>query len=249
MSIHAGKGERQVITFLLRFVFGDTFAEHAYFYKKPDAKKFIACLLHVASYGRVSKHADTSKLFVKNIRKKTYRVDEIEMYRLGCTKAQLYETLRRTPGAKAAHRHPDAAPLLIVPAPDDLGDAPAPLPPTLFDDSMSSMFGMFGDRCRPNFEDAWKTEIDAVGGANDLLDVDLDDMVAPSLETFDQRSEAKVAVEEMRIVERELETVANHVRGLVSRGILALSDDWKDLTETLDVMRQKVRTRRVAAEV
>ena len=62
MSIYAGMGERTRITFLLRFIFGDTFAEHAYFYKKPNAKKFIACLLHVASGGRVSKHADTSKL-------------------------------------------------------------------------------------------------------------------------------------------------------------------------------------------
>ena len=124
-SIHAGMGERTLITFHLRLSFGDTFAEGAYFYKKPNAKKFVACLLHVASGGRVSKHADTSRLFVKNIGKNTYRVDEAEMNRLGCTMADLYETLRRTPGAKAKYRHPKAAPL-NVPAPDDLGDDDLP---------------------------------------------------------------------------------------------------------------------------
>jgi hypothetical protein len=119
-GVGKGLGDRKRITLVLRHVFGDTFAETAYFYKNPDPKAFIACLLHVASDGRVRVDADISALFVQMRKGKAYHVDLDVLLGLGCTRRALFETLRRTPGGpKDRHRPENAAPL-IIPSPNEL---------------------------------------------------------------------------------------------------------------------------------
>ena len=136
ISTRADITGRERHVYLLRLIFGDTFAETAYFYKNPNAKAFIARLLHVASGGRVSVDADTSRIFVRAPGGNAYRVDENELVRLGCPKAALFETLRRTLGADSKLRHPDAAPLIIS-APGEAADDQVPpmvMPPSFFDE-------------------------------------------------------------------------------------------------------------------
>mmetsp|Transcript_16297 Transcript_16297/g.39812 ORF Transcript_16297/g.39812 Transcript_16297/m.39812 type:complete len:334 (+) Transcript_16297:469-1470(+) len=110
--------ERKRATKHLRLIFGDTFTEGAYFYANPDVHQFMAVLLYVASAGRVRVDADTRRLFSQSANGKC-AVNEAELLKLGCTKAQLFETLRRTPGADIELRHADAAPLLLL-SPDEL---------------------------------------------------------------------------------------------------------------------------------
>eukprot|EP00227_Mantoniella_beaufortii_P010956 CAMPEP_0197584030 /NCGR_PEP_ID=MMETSP1326-20131121/6763_1 /TAXON_ID=1155430 /ORGANISM="Genus nov. species nov., Strain RCC2288" /LENGTH=347 /DNA_ID=CAMNT_0043148331 /DNA_START=437 /DNA_END=1477 /DNA_ORIENTATION=+ len=105
--------ERKRATKHLRLIFGDTFTEGAYFYANPDVHQFMAVLLYVASAGRVRVDADTRRLFSQSANGK-FHVNEAEMLKLGCTKAQLFETLRRTPGADLKFRHANAAPLLLL---------------------------------------------------------------------------------------------------------------------------------------
>ena len=107
-----GLGPRPRILYQLRVIFGDTFAEGAYWYCNPDVDRFIASLLHIASGGRVSVNADVTGLFVKQSND-TYRVCQVTLRRLGCTIQELSELLRRTPGACAQHRSSNAAPLLV----------------------------------------------------------------------------------------------------------------------------------------
>ena len=251
-------GERKRVTAKRRVIFGDTFAETAYFYKKPNVNVFIARLLHVASGGRVSVDADTSKLFARSRGKKggksnkstTYRVVEAELRRLGCTKAALYETLRRTPGADPKHRHPDAAPL-IVPAPgedeaavDNVGHAISPV--VKFDDDDL----LFYDDGLNHLDDdisLMTTGTHGDGGVSDPLDFNLNTSTPTPFDELFHQQEMSV-LDELRIVERELEAVTYRIQKLVDRRRFALGNAPRNITDTLDNMREEVRIYRAAAE-
>jgi hypothetical protein len=239
--IHAGIGERKRATHLLRLIFGDTFAATAYFYKKPNANVFIACLLHVASGGRVSVDADTSRLFVRNGNTTAYRVDESELLRLGCTKATLFETLRRTPGADPERRHPNAAPL-IVRAPGEVAGDHVLLSPTIFDDAVCPDEFDFDD----DLSSAMTTTYGDGGDDCELPNTELDHTAASS---FEERSELDDTASELLIVERELEAVGNRIQRLLTRRRSALGDAPGIITGSLEKMREEVRSRRAAAEV
>jgi hypothetical protein len=129
---------RQRTTSLLRLLFGDTFAEGAFWWSNPDSHLFITSLLHMASGGRISTTANIDGLFVrrKNVKgdNEKFFVCRTTLRRLGCTDQELFELLRRMPGAAVKHRHPNAAPL-IVPVPDEVADIRLPLylSPAIFD--------------------------------------------------------------------------------------------------------------------
>ena len=86
---------------------------------------FVAHLLHVASNGCVSVDADTSALFVRDVGEKNFRVDDNVLLQLGCTKAELSETLRCTLEAP-----------LLVPAPLTVS-APLTVPEPSRDDMLA----------------------------------------------------------------------------------------------------------------
>jgi hypothetical protein len=121
------------LSYLLQLNFGVTFTPGAHFWKNPDVHEFIATLLHVAANGCAGVNArhlpDTRWLFRRatapgKAKGKNY-VDEDELHRLGYTKSQLFEMLKRLPGADPKLRHVDAAPL-VLPVPVR-GSAPVEL--------------------------------------------------------------------------------------------------------------------------
>lgn len=100
-GVRKGLGIRAKVPVTLRFLFGDAFAEGAFFYKHPDW--FISHLLHLASAGGVQPDADLGQLFVRSggpgrTGGGLYHVDEAVLEALGCTKKQLSATLKKVPG-------------------------------------------------------------------------------------------------------------------------------------------------------
>jgi hypothetical protein len=96
------RSPREEVTAELRRNFGNTFAEGAHFYVSPDWERFVACILHAATGGRVPLDAEVGAIFVKNTSAKGsiwYTVDGDSIERLGCSKKNLADFMSRLPAA------------------------------------------------------------------------------------------------------------------------------------------------------
>ena len=244
-------GDRVRITYKLVYLFGETFAKGAFWYSNPDVNSFIASLLHIASWGRVSVTANVTGLFVKEINA-TFRVCPNTLHRLGCTTQELFELLRRTPGAPLIYRASNAAPLLVHEPSRATADHQVPLmlSPNLFDAEVPETPApppIF------NFTDditSTTTTMDyGAGGDGDDDNLLLDVESAFWAASFEERSALDDTVDELLTVERELEAVGNRFRMLLNRRRDALGDAPRRFTGTLENLLEDVHDRRVAAAV
>ena len=208
---------------MLQHVFGNTFAEGAFWYADPNTNLFIASLLHMASGGRVSATANIDGLFVRRENGK-FLVCHTTLRRLGCTTQELFELLRRTPGAAIEHRHPNAAPL-IVPAPREAVHEMLPLylSPAVFDvEALPPL--CLGDELSSELSSSTTTTLDIDGGIDSNLFEDDKYAGSSAIEAIEVDSQSDDIAGELLAVERELAAVATRIQALLDRRCSALGD-------------------------
>jgi len=203
----------------------------------------MAVLLHVASLGRVGVNADTRLLFVRSKKGKCH-VNEAELLKIGCTKQQLTETFRRTPGADPVHRHENAAPLVLL-SPTEYSDVQLP--------DEAEMLTWFGDL--PADADISGDLVSVTSTCiSDGGDVDADDAAladsftsdapldlrAPFTASFNGASDLDDTARRLLLVEHELQNTQRRIQVLLPQSepmMLAIA-------AALDEVRETVRNHR-----
>ena len=246
---HAAAG-RKGTTYKLRLLLGITFAKGAFWYSNPDVDRFFASFLHIASGGRVSTNANIDGLFVRRTNGR-FEVCHTTLLRLGCTTQQLFEMLRRMPGAAMKHRHCNAAPL-FVPAPHEAAceQLPVHVSPLVFNVETPPPLCLSDELSSERSSSSTKT-LD-IGG---VLDIDLleDGMYAESAATaaIEVESDLDDIAGELLTVELELGAVANRIQALLNQHCDALGGAPGAgvlLTGSLERLLEQVCCHRVAAE-